>query len=231
MSTLTQLLSRWRNFLNDNVAPYSWSDIELTEYANRAIEEICTECFVIEDRTTVDDGTNPVARITLVQDQTYYDLSDKVVAVQKAKVSTESAPMAIKDLEWMEDNMGDWESQDAGTPRIFIPHGAGTGKVAVYPKPDSDNAGSYVNMVVNRLQITELDASSPSGSPEIPQKFQRYIDNGVYMYAYRKHDEDTENGLARAHQMYFDQDKEKIKFELIREKSIHRTPTINLAFM
>lgn len=232
MSTLTQLLSRWRSFLNDKVAPYAWGDDELTEYANRAIEEICLECMPITDRTTLTDGTDPVCQITLVQDQIYYDVSDKVIAVQKAKVSGESAPLAIKDLEWMEDNMGDWESQDSGTPRILIVLGVGDGKLAVYPAPDADMAGQTVNMVVSRLPITELDYSDPdNSSPEIKQKFQRFIDNGVYMFAYRKHDEDTENGLAAAHMGYFERDKERIKWELIKEKSIQRTPTIELAFL
>lgn len=231
MSTTAQSLTRWRNFLNDNIAPYSWSDVELVEYGNRIVEEICTECFVLEDRTTADDGTLAVCQITLVQDQTYYDLSDKVISITKAKVTGEAAPLAIKDLEWMEDNMGDWETQDAGTPRIIMTHGCGTGKIGFYPKPDSDNAGVVVNLVVYRLPITEMDATATSLSPELPQKFQRYIDNGVYMKAYQKHDEDTENGLAQAHRAYFENDKEKIKFELIREKSIHRTPTVNLAFM
>lgn len=231
MSTTAIHLARWRSFLNDTVAPYSWSDAELVEYGNRVVEELCTECFLIEDRSTVDDGTNPVCQITLVQDQIYYDVSDKVIAIIKAKVSSQTAPMALKDLEWMEDNMGDWEGQDSGIPRVVMIHGVGTSKVAVYPAADSDIAGDTVNMTVYRLPITEMSSALTTGSPEIPQKFQRYMDNGVYMYAYRKHDEDTENGLAQAHMGYFAADKEKIKWEIIREKSIHRTPTIDLAFM
>lgn len=232
MSTLTQLLSRWRSFLNDTVVPYSWSDAELTEYANRVIEEFCTEGFAIEDRTTVDDGTDPVCQITLVQDQAYYDVSDKIVAFHKAKVSNQSAPMAIKDLEWMEENMGDWESQESGIPRILITHGVGENVVGIYPAPDADTAGETIDLVVYRLPITELDSTDPdNSSPEIKQKFQRYIDNGVYMFAYRKHDEDTENGLAKMHMGYYELDKEKLKWEIIREKSIHRTPTVSLAFM
>lgn len=231
MSTLTQLLSRWRLFLNDTVAPYSWDDEELTEYANRAIEEICLDCMAIKDRTTATDGTDAVCQITLVQDQTYYDISDKVIAIEKAKVAGEATGMAIKDLEWMEENMGDWETMESGTPRIFIIDGGGDNTIAVYPAPDAAMAGTVINMVVSRLPITELNYADPANSsPEIKQKFQRFIDNGVYMFAFRKHDEDTENGLAQAHQGYFEKDKEKIRWEIIKEQSIGRTPTVGLAF-
>lgn len=225
MTTLANLLTRWRNKLDDNLVPYAWSDAELTEYANKAIEEICTECLVIEDSITVS--------INLVTDQATYSTSDKILRIISGRCSAgDRNALDVRDVEWMDSNIYGWRAMTSGEPRVIIDEGLGDNTIGLYPPPDATWAAGTLDLTINRLPITELDATSTSGEPEIKQKYQRYIDNGVYREAYSKHDEDTE--AARLRDEFgakFEKDKSDIKWEFIREHFKNRAVQPNLAFM
>lgn len=73
--TLTQLISLARTFLRDKREPYFWTDEELTEFLNSAVEEACVRARLLESTliipvTAGDDAYTPsytVQRYTQVE--------------------------------------------------------------------------------------------------------------------------------------------------------------------
>lgn len=226
-TTLAILLARWRKKLDDTVGPagsYGWEDDELTEYANRVIEELCRECWIILDTTTSAIVTVPVTESTPT-----LSLSERIVHIKRAKLTSQYLPLAIRSVNHMDGNHVNWEGSDDGTPTTLIDEGLGDTIARIYPPPDADDT---LNLHVYRLPITELDSDSTSGTPDISEKWVRYIDNGVYRDAYSKHDEDTESmTLSREFSKRFEKDKEDIKLETIQTFGKDDIVVTNLAFM
>jgi hypothetical protein len=225
-TTLAIMLARWREKLDDVTGPagsYGWEDSELTEYANRIIEELCRECWLILDTTTASIVTVPITASTPT-----LALSERIIHVKRAKLSSQMYPLFIHSVNHMDSNYLNWEDADAGTPSILIDEGLGDGVGHIYPPSDTSDT---LNLHVYRLPITELNASTTTGTPEIAEKWVRFIDNGVYREAYAKHDEDTESmNLHTKFASKFENDKDNIKREILQTFSKDETVAPHLAF-
>jgi hypothetical protein len=225
MSTLAQLVTRWRARLGDSAEPYLWSDEELTSHFNAAVNLLCHEVPVI-----VDNSTASVCVIPVVSGTAEYDLSDRVVFIKRAKISTRTTPLDIVSVEDMDGAVSDWENVAADIPTTLIKEGVTTGHVRLHPKP---SANATLTLTVSRLPLTDLVYATNSATvPEIPDKYLHLLDNGVCYFAYAKDDTDTANSL-KADRMYklFMMDIERLKRSVDKSKHVNRVIVPSKAFM
>ena len=225
MSTLAQLVSRWRSRLDDTQAPYLWSDEELTTYFNAAVNLLCHEVPVITDASTAS-----VCVITVTAADPTYTLSDRVTFIKRAKISTRTEPLILADVEDMDGTNTDWESVDDDIPTTLIKDGLGTGVIRLYPGP---SANATLTLTVSRLPLTDMAYATDSATtPEVPDKYLYLLDNGVFYFAYLKDDTDTHNN-KKATEMYelFMNDIERIKRSVDKSKHIDRVVAPHKAFM
>lgn len=225
MATLAQLVSRWRNRLDDSQEPYLWSNEELTTYFNAAVNLLCHEVSVIEDASTAS-----VCSITVTAADPTYTLSDRVVFIKRAKISTRTEPLVLADVGDMDGTNTDWENVDDDVPTTLIKDGLGTGVIRLYPGP---SANATLTLTVSRLPLVDLVYATHSATTvEVPDKYLYLIDNGVFYFAYLKDDTDTHNN-KKAEEMYklFMNDIERIKRSADKSRHIDRVVAPNRAFM
>lgn len=276
---INDLLSKWRLQLMDTTQPYLWSTNELLQYGSDTLEELCEDCFLIEDAGTrtlsksvsftaatktitrstgsfVTDGykpgmpifttsaTNPgpftvvtvnaltmtvsetvveavaatisiydsICHISIDTDGTVkYPIDSRIIRISRARLTGETSNMDIyRDggLQYLDSYAPDWENADEGTPTMLLTEGVGTDKVMIYPPSDT---AVILKLTVFRIPLLPLASLDSSAIPEIPVRFHKYIDNGVYKRAYAKDDEETfKPGLCEKYTKEFDLDKNTI---------------------
>lgn len=205
MATLGELVTRWRKILDDDTEPYLWSNDELTNNVNFVINQLCFEIGLIEDSTT-----SSICEVTVTTPTAIYSVSDRITYISRAKLDSQTQPIPIRTVPWMDVNISDWENADADEPQYLLTEGIGTNKVRIYPPPDANDT---LYLTVWRLPLADLDYTTDvNNSPEIHTKYHQYLDNGVYWQAYGKQDADTyDPEKAVYHLGLFDDDKESIK--------------------
>lgn len=225
MATLAQLVTRWRLRLDDTQAPYLWSNEELTGYFNSAVNILCHEVPVIEDATTAS-----VCSIAVTAADPTYALSDRVVFIKRAKISTRTEPLFVASVEDMDGANTNWEDVDDGVPTTLIKDGLGTGIIRLHPGP---SANATLILTVSRLPLEDMVYATDSAeTPEVPDKYLYLLDNGVFYFAYLKDDTDTHNN-KKAEEMYklFMNDIERIKRSMDKSKHIDRVVAPSKAFL
>lgn len=232
---LAAILKNVRGWLDDEVGPDTeklWSDLELAEYANDVIEELCDEVDLIKDSTTAADiDSNPVCTITLVLDQSTYDLHPKITKVTRAKISSETQPLTAATVEGLDIAYPGWETNDSGTPQYIVIEPE-EGKLEIYPAPDSTIAGETLDLTVYRLPLVELDATDALNDvPEINAKYHRKLVLGILAKAYRKKDSETRNDKLEAfYEQVWQANIEKIKIANLRLRRVPKTVSPGGAF-
>jgi len=226
---LATIIGNTRNWLDDEVGPDTeklWSDLELTEYANDVIEELTEEVDLIKDSTTA-----AVCTITLVLNQSTYTLHPKITRVLRAKISSETKPLTPATVEGLDVAYPDWEDNDSGTPQYIVVESE-TGKIEIYPAPDSTIAGETLDLTVYRLPLVELDATDAlDESPEISARYHRKLIPGILARCYRKKDSETRNDKLEMHyEAVWQSNIEKIRLATMRLRRTAKTTSVRRAF-
>ena len=231
---LATILKNVRGWLDDEVGPDTeklWSDLELTEYANDVIEELCDEVDLIKDSTTAADGdSNPVCTITLIEDQGTYDLHPSINKVIRAKISSETKPLTPATVEGLDVAYPGWEDE-SGVPQYFIVEPE-DGKIRLSYAPNADIAGETLDLTVYRMPLVELDATDALDDvPEINAKYHRKLTPGILARAYRKKDSETRNEkLEKLYEQAWQANIEKIKIANLRLRRVPKTVSPRGAF-
>lgn len=229
MATLSQGVSRWRRKLNDTVpdstGSYLWTNEEFTEYYNTISDMLCTEIGLIYDTTTAS-----ICQVTVATDDTVLTVSDRIISIERAKLTSQTTLLGIVSSGWMDGNVSDWENEDSNTVKYLIKTGIGNNKVRLYPPSDQDDT---LNLGVFRLQLADLDWSTDQATVlEIPTKYHNVLDNGICWMAYGKHDVDTEEGSkAKDYYALFRRDVDNIKWGQIKAGWYDRAVTPHLGAM
>lgn len=222
MATLGEMITRWRRQLDDGSTPYGWDPEELVEYANRVVEDFARECWLIED------ASSSITTLTTAADQPSYSISEKILRIDRAKISSQNHPLVTATRQEFDARWLGWETAESATPRYLIFQGVGEGTVRLMPTPDDIYT---INMVVYRLPLTDLSASTLDGVPEIPSRYHRLLDDGVYALAYGKHDEDTEvQKLALRYKKDHERNMENVRRREIQRNHMDEMAQPNLAF-
>ena len=180
---LREILEEAREKLDDESTPYLWADKELVRYANRAERRLAEGAYLISDATTA-----AVCQVSLtLLAGADYTKHAKIVKVRHARILGQTNPLTIVDLEWLRQFYPTWQTATADIPK-YMAEDLTTGKMTFITAPD---AAYTANLIVFRLPLNDMVLTALVASPEIPEKFQKYIMDGILSEAYLKQDAET----------------------------------------
>lgn len=171
-------IAAFRLSAQDAVAPYLWSDAEIVDYLNDAIDEACERALLIEDRTT------PAAcSITLVANQADYTLHASIIKVKR--LTFRGRALTETSVEAMDAGDSQWESR-TGEPQSYIL--TSNRGLRMVPTP---TAGDVVALTVYRTPVNPLAVSPGTATPEIPERYHQRLMDWVRRCAYIKPDSEV----------------------------------------
>ena len=176
--TITDLVNETRaDFLNDSVAPYLWSDAQLTRYANEAIQEACGRAPLIIRVKTV----------SVLPGTADYIIDSYTKQIQVAKLSLATSPLQPATDADLSTRIGySWRTRN-GTPIGYVRRGH---KITLYPNP----------IVADTLVITA--SSLPDGDFDIEDDIDPAYHKSLIFYMVYKalmlNDADTYNPVKAA---------------------------------
>jgi hypothetical protein len=166
-----------------------WSEAEWTEYANDAEKEACIRANLLLDQTSA------FAVLTITSGIATYALSEKVLIVKRAKLTSGTEPLVKTSRRVLDATYPNWETE-SGTTRSWLPDG--TNKITLYKIP---SANDTLNLMISRLPEADmLLAGSESISPEIDVQYHLGLVDWMLHRAYSKQDSETlDKGKAKEH--------------------------------
>jgi hypothetical protein len=151
-----------------------WSDVTITRYLQRAQERMCKDGWVLEDEGNLTAGT-----ITLIANQSVYDLHPSILRVLKVTPADTELPLVRAADRWVSPkaycdgplNFQNYVTNSTpGRPGAFSTD-IGTLKLQVYPPPSAAYAGLVLNLRVSRMPLVSLNGADDDAVPEIPVDF------------------------------------------------------------
>lgn len=115
--TLTELIRRFRTLSNDRVAPYFWSDADVTDWLNDAQRQAC-----IRGRLLREDDLDAVCLIPLVLAKKTYVLHPavyEIINIRMIRGTDRPLDRDIVSSEWLDGKLSDWRNQ-VGDSRFVI---------------------------------------------------------------------------------------------------------------
>lgn len=151
----SELIANARILATDTVAPYLWSDAEITIYANDAQREACRRARLITDSATAS-----VCSIALAAATPIYTLNQKVLFVNRVKLVGESLPLTSISYKDLDRQIPGWE-ENTGSPTHYVKD-TDAGKFRPYPTP---TVAGTAKLTVTRMPLEDM--TSDSDEPEI----------------------------------------------------------------
>lgn len=174
-----QFIERFRIERQDTAEPCLWSDAEIVNWLNDAVEEACQRAHILID------GTSAFTSFTVAAGTEYTQLPSYVLDILRLSVDGRRIdPTSIEELDSLDSR---WESRE-GRPQGWIFERNGT--LRLFPTP-SENV--TVKIRVSRLPIDTLSADIGTGEPEIPLQWHTKLLNWVYRCALMKNETETQD--------------------------------------
>lgn len=223
--TLAQLVSRWRQRLDDTEAPYLWSDDEITEYCDTLQKMLVAEIPILDDREETS-----ICDVALVQGDGLVELSPRITRIVRARLDGEDRFLDIVDAEYMSDNYPDWDdpSYTQDTPTMLIVKGVGPNKAYLWPPLDA--VTGTLKLQVYREPLLDLVYSQHSTEFLEIDQYAHLLVHGIMWQAYLKQDSDVyDPRRAEQHRIYWEGenghggDKERIRRMVLRR---HQYPSV-----
>jgi hypothetical protein len=174
---LIDLMNLFRREVDDTVAPYLWSDLEVIDFANDAQNEACRRARLIVDSTTPDICQLSVPRAN----EGLVLLDERVLFVRHASLAGRRALQRVT-IDDLEKKHWNWREYPASIPVAFVTD-YDTGKLLLWPKPDTD---VVLNLTVVRLPRAEMNDGQDR--PEIAPRLHRSLRYWMMFRAYSKQD-------------------------------------------
>lgn len=176
---LLELRTLFRRTSADTKAPYLWSNEEIDEYANDAVEEACRRSNLIVD------SSSSVALVSISSGDSYFEIDDSIIYVRRAVLASTGQALVPRVVRAMDEEVPNWEDTIASTPMVFVPDWE-TGKMALWPPTSADDT---VRMTVIRTPTEEM--VDDEDKPEIAPRFHRALLDWMLHLGYLKQDADT----------------------------------------
>lgn len=206
--TAQEILTAARSALNDPTTPYKWSDLDLVNYYNDAMNMIAerTQSFL-------ESYTTSIVNITLAASTASYAFDSRILNIRSAKVSGETSFLNRVTLADLNAAYSDWQNADTDTPRYYMLDYR-TDYITLYPAPDA--AGTLV-LEVERLPLTQLTEPYLSVTPEIHSIYHHRLIDGILARAYLKSGSETyDSNKAAIHNALFNEVINDIKRRILR---------------
>ena len=192
--TLLKLVERMRNTLDDKggtngdwtdssiQSRLRWTNEELIGYINEAERETA-----IRTHELIDAETSEVCQIDVVTGTHTYEIHNKIITIERAKLLTGLRPLSETSWKDIEAVRPDWETA-TGTPEYYMRDWQ-KGKIRLYPIPIADGT---LNLNVYRLPLDDMELDSwDADEPEIDAQYQdKMLSWGMHL-AYQKDEPNT----------------------------------------
>lgn len=179
---LTALLAELReDYLDDTVAPYLWSDTQLTRFLNRAQEEAC-----MRQRLLVDVDTSAICEVTLVDAQSEYTLDSRIVLIEAIRYGTNTI-LTKRSRAELDRNEPYWRER-TGDIDTYLQRDL---TIRLIPTPTTSDDGNTIYLRVWRMPLADM--SSGTDEPEIPAQYHRELIWFALGEAFSLPDEDTQD--------------------------------------
>lgn len=177
------LRDEFRLDVDDNVAPYLWSDALIASYANEAQKMFC--------RLTngISDSTSRVCSVAIETGEPFAPLDKSILRIRRAQRASDARPITIVNVEDM-DALG-LRLDDQRGPVDFIILGMDENQVRWMRVPLADDEAK---LTVFRMPLRDITAAK---TPlEIAEQHHRSLLLWMKHLAYGKQDSDTYNPRA-----------------------------------
>lgn len=179
---LSDLRATFRSEVFDTVAPYLWSEAEVTEYANDAVMEAVRRGWQITDSVT-----SAICAISYTAASPVVAVDSRIIVIRNAIVRGQVLPLERMKVGRMEQIWPGWRSTTAKYPLIYIDDWA-SGYIRLYPAPTESGT---IDLSVSREPLAAL--VNDTDVPEIPARYHRNLISWMKFRAYSKADVETAN--------------------------------------
>lgn len=177
------LTGEFRLDVDDNVAPYLWSDALIASYADEAQKMFC--------RLTngISDSTSPLCTINIEAGEPFADLDKRILKVRRMQRASDARPITVANVEDM-DSLGIRLTDQTG-PVDYAITGMDENKIRWLRVPAADDEAQ---LTVFRLPLrTITTAKTPL---EIGEQHHRSLLMWMKYLAYKRQDTDTYDARA-----------------------------------
>jgi hypothetical protein len=213
----SEILSQARGLMKDTKQPFLWTDTELIQYLNGAVNEAAEKAKLF-----LDSVTPAICQITILaaDPDSDYPLDNRILEIESAKLSTQSRSMDRRKRADVEASNPDWRNASAGDPRCFLTDYT-EGQITLHPK---SNADADLFLTVYRLPLTQFTAANLNTEPEIHFRHHHRLVDGILYQAYNKDDSEAlDPEKAARHERAWLRHIEEMSRARLR---IHRTPEV-----
>lgn len=198
MATLQQLLRDLRDDLDDDVAPYHYSDKKLTRWLNQAVEEAA-----VRGRMLLESNRADICKIALQAGTADYALHPCAWIIRRAVLDGDLSDPLYRTTTHDMDRRGgrSWRTQ-TGTPQCLI-RDQQAGRILLFPIPDRD---SILHLTVIRTPDESEQLEQLDDEPVIDPIHHRGLINWALWRAYSvKDSEQLDPSAAQANLALFEQ--------------------------
>ena len=188
-----EIIQRARRKLDDEVSDFKWDELELIDYLNDSIDEICLRSNVL-----VESQNESITSYTVTAGEPLIELDNRIIKIKSARLllldQSEENPnnrryglLQSRPVTFFERYFWNWE-EDESDPWAYIPD-MQVGYIRLYPKPKLDDT---LRLIVTRYPLQRFNNQNLDEYPELPE-FHEYLVDGIMKNAFEKDDEDTNN--------------------------------------
>lgn len=189
--TLANLLTFFREDLDDTETPYLWSDNQFYRYLDEAQKQFVRDTRYIHDATTAE-----ICSIPVFAGREYIVFDERILEIKRAQLASTNRPLSLRNFNELDQNThaGDsyeqWEivswTESTGTPRYLVPEYE-TERARLIPTPTVNDT---VNLWVIRDPLDDID-DGDSEMEVADRNDQLVVLDYVKFLAYTKQDADV----------------------------------------
>lgn len=171
--TLEQLINQFRLMANDRIAPYFWSDADITHFLNEAEREAALRARLLLSET----------RIPVTVGAAIYSIG-KMFELEKLAFVSEGKTTALQlaSQSFINEAYPDW-TQKKGAPVYAM---VANGWLRLFPEPMTDG-----EVVAHGYSMPENELTAPADTPEIREQYHGELVNWALYRAFSIPDSET----------------------------------------
>lgn len=213
-----ELLSAFRDMVDDTSAPYLWKDGELRRYLDEAHREAAERAFLLRDSTTVE-----ITKVPVLAGTATYTLDRRIIKVESARLPSQTFPLHITSSPEMDSVMPNWRDLQASPQRLVLDQEGDFIKATLCGVP---TVTETLQLTVYRTPLEPLNTDDDE--PEIPRRYHLGLLEWMAHLAYKKRDSETaDDARSQSHAAEFARIfGERIDANVKRKHEQHRTDRV-----
>ena len=213
-----EIITAFRDMVDDTSAPYLWKDSEIRRYLDEAHREAAERAFLLRDSSTA-----AVTQVAVVAGTASYTLDRRVIKVESARLPSQTFPLHLTSSPEMDAVMPAWRDLQAASNRLVLDQEGDFFKATLCGVP---TVTETLQLVVFRTPLEPLNTDDDE--PEIPRRYHLGLLEWMAHLAYKKRDSETnDDARSQAHAAEFTRIfGEREDANVKRKREQHRTDRV-----